>query len=276
MFLLINIAYFSFSKNPRQVAFEVYDAVDKAGVNEGYTGLVLGDSVARQIFSPKYQEESGDICYLATNQAVTTIGNFVLLESFIENNPQLEDVYYVARPDSIMGNPNFIYTYSYFVTPLYREPFVQYLEPETREELETIFGSLCAREEFPKWMLAKYPKLLDIYQNTRRNIWEFRRWKDGGEETDMAALYLSKMKEACEERGIKFHLLAAPVPRNYQYSLEEMESRLDFAGKDKLLQQYKDSIIYVEEDELVDGIHMSDSFLEENREKIKESIMRIP
>lgn len=272
MFLLINIAYYKFTKNSELVAFEVYDAIDRAGVNDGYTGLVLGDSVARQIFPPKYQDESDDICYLATNQAIMTVGNFILLERFIENNPQLEDVYYIVRPDSMMGNPNFIYTYSYFVTPLYKEPLIQYLEPETREEIETIFGRFYARREFPKWMLAKYPKLLDIYQNSCKNILQLRKRGGGIGGENMAALYLGKMKKLCDEKNIKFHLLASPCPENYQYSLEEVEKRLTFDGKEELLDKYADSIIYIKEDELVDGVHMSDSFLEKNREKIKEGL----
>lgn len=274
MFLMINIVYYKAVNNHRQVAFEVYDAIDRSGVNEGYTGLVLGDSVARQIFQPKYQDESGDICYLATNQAITTIGNFMLLERFIENNPQLEDVYYVARPNSIMGNPNFTYTYSYFVTPLYNESMSQYLEQETREEIETIYGSFFARGEFPKWMLAKYPKLLDVYQNSRKSILQFRRWIGVAEEVDMAALYLEKMKAVCDEKNIEFHLLSSPLPENHQFSLEEMKERLDFEGEEELIRKYADSIIYIQQDEFVDGVHMSASFLEKNREKIKEKIMR--
>ena len=229
--------------------------------------------MARQIFQPDYQDESADICYLATNQAVTTVGNFMLLERFIENNPQLEDVYYVARPDSIMGNVNFIYTYSYFVTPLYNESMRQYLEPETREEIETIFGRFCARREFPKWLFAKYPKLLDVYQNGCRSTLEFRRWIGGAEEMDMAALYLGKMKAVCDEKNINFHLLSAPLPESYQYSFEEMKNRLDFEGEEILLDEFVDSIIYVKEEELVDGVHMSDSFLEREREKIRRKLI---
>lgn len=275
MFLLINIVYYKTEKNHRQVAFEVYDAIDRAGINEGYTGLVLGDSVARQIFHPEYQDESDDICYLATNQAITTVGNFMLLERFIENNPQLEDVYYVARPDSIMGNVNFVYTYSYFVTPLYNESMSQYLEPETREEIEAVFGRFCARGGLPKWMLAKYPKLLDIYQNGCSSILQLRRWMGDAGEEDMAALYLGKMKEVCDEKNINFYLLAAPLSESYQDSFDEMKSRLSFEGKEELLYQYMDSIVYVQEDELVDGVHMSESFLEKNREHIRESFLSV-
>lgn len=273
MFLLINIAYYKFANKVRLSAFEVYEAVDIAGVNGGYTGLILGDSVARQIFSPQYQDESGDICYLATNQAIMTVGNFMLLERFIEHNPQLEDVYYIAKPDSMMGNVNFIYTYSYFVTPLYKEPFIQCLEPGTREEIETIFGRFCARREFPKWMFAKYPKLLDIYQNGCDTILQLRRWAGRIDEEDMAALYLGKMKEVCDENNIRFYLLSPPVPESYQYSFEEMEQKLTFEGKEEILDEFRNSIIYVEEEELVDGVHMSGSFLEQNRERIKESLL---
>lgn len=231
MFLLINIVYYKTANNHRQVAFEAYDAIDRAGVNEGYTGLILGDSVGRQIFQLEYQNESDDICYLATNQAVMTAGNFMLLERFVENNPQLEDVYYVARPDCIMGNPNFIYTYSYFVTPLYNEPMWQYLELETREKIETIYSGFCARREFSKWLLAKYPKLLDVYQNGCRSRLQFRKWIGDAEEVGMAALYLGKMKAVCDEKNINFHLLSAPLPESYQYSFEGMKRDWILRGK---------------------------------------------
>ena len=91
----------------------------------------------------------------------------------------------------------------------------------------------------------------------------------------MAALYLGKMKAVCDEKNIKFHLLSAPLPEGYQYSFEEMEERLDFEGEEELIRECADSIIYVQKDELVDGVHMSDSFLEKNREKFKERLMRV-
>ena len=122
-------------------------------------------------------------------------------------------------------------------------------------------------------MLAKYPKLLDVYQNSCKSILQLRRWISDAEEMDMAALYLEKMKAVCDEKNIGFHLLAAPLPENYQFSLEEMKKRLDFEGEEELIRKYADSIIYVQEDEFVDGVHMRDSFVEKMREKIRSELI---
>ena len=81
------------------------------------------------------------------------------------------------------------------------------------------------------------------------------------------------MKAVCDEKNIGFHLLAVPSPENYQFSLEEMKKRLDFEGEEELIRKYADSIIYVQEDEFVDGVHMRDSFVEKNKEQIRESLL---
>ena len=58
LFVLMNIIYFKLGHHGRMTAFEVYDAIDRTGQQTEYTALVLGDSVARQFFSPEDQDES--------------------------------------------------------------------------------------------------------------------------------------------------------------------------------------------------------------------------
>lgn len=266
MFILCNVVYYKCGKPSRLVAYEVYDAIDKAGTNEGYTKVVLGDSVARQIFDPEYQEENDDICYLATNQAIMTLGNYMLLERFIENNSQLEEVYYIARPDSLLGGINFKFTYSYFVTPLYREPFTEYLEPETREEIENTFGSFFAKREFPKWLLAKYPKLLEIYQNGCGEMRQLRYSMYGSMNNEnMSIFYVRKMQELCEENNIELHLLASPVPESYQFNSAEIQTILERYYLEEFYSEYASSILKIKDEEFVDMVHLNAEFLEEKR-----------
>lgn len=267
MFLLINVAYYKFTGGSRNVASEVYEALERAGRNEGYTKLVLGDSVARQIFAPQYQEEDDETCYLATNQAIMTAGNYILLERFIENNPQLEEVYYIARPDSLMSEVNFVYTYSYFVTPLYREPLTQCLEAGTKEDIDFMFGRLFAQHEFPKWLLGRYPKLLDLYQNTCRNLVQIRKHEYKG--TDMPLVYIQKMKAICDEHHIVLHILSSPLPNGFEYDAGQMKQRFVSCGAEKIFEEFEKSIIYVDEENFVDGIHMEDSYLDEMRIEMK-------
>lgn len=268
LFVGLNAIYYKTANRSRVTAFEVYDAIDRSSRQTGYTALVLGDSVARQIFNPDAQKESGEICYLATNQAIMPAGNYILLENFLQNNPQLETVYYVARPDSLQGSINFIYTYSYFVTPLYTEAYAKYLGPETADEIVKIFGSVPSKSEFVKWMLGKYPKLLESYNDGSEKIWAFRNRIHAQEMPDMSIDYIAKIWRTCMDRDIEFIILSPPLPSDYdQERIDRMNEKMVADGMGDLMNQYVGSIFYIEPEEFVDGIHMNKQFLGFHREE---------
>ncbi len=274
LFVLMNIIYFKLGHHGRMTAFEVYDAIDRTGQQTEYTALVLGDSVARQFFSPEDQDESGRICFLATNQAIMTAGNDILLERFIENNAQLKEVYYILRPDSLKSRANFIYTYSYFITPFFYNEYLKYLSADTVEALKNVYGRLWTGKEFPKWFLGKYPKALEMYNHYGQRIWEMKcAWNKENELPDMSLPYLKKMKQICDDRRIEFHLLAAPVPEKYEYDLEQLCSEMDAAGMPDLYEELTDSMQYVEGTQFVDGIHLNKEYVQANKESIRKNIL---
>lgn len=268
LFVGFNAIYYKTANHSRVTAFEVYDAIDRSSKQTEYTALILGDSVARQIFNPDVQKESEEICYLATNQAIMPAGNYILLDNFLQNNPQLETVYYVARPESLQGSINFIYTYSYFVTPLYTETFTKYLGPETADEIVKIFGSVPSKSEFVKWMLGKYPKLLESYNDGSEKIWAFRNRIHAQEMPDMSIDYIAKMWRTCMDRDIEFIILSPPLPSDYdQERIDRMNEKMVADGMGDLMNQYVGSIFYIEPEEFVDGIHMNKQFLGFHREE---------
>ena len=274
LFLVFNIVYYKISNRSYLVAFEVYDAVERSTQETEYTSLVLGDSVARQLFNPAFQEEENEICFLATNQAIMVAGNYILLENFLQNNPQLETVYYIARPDSMQSGINFVYTYSYFVTPLYKDSLGEYLEQDTRIGIEQVFGSFPAKREFPKWMLARYPKLLELYNDGLERIWMTRNYIHGQEMPDMSMKYIIKMWQTCKQHQIDFILLSPPLPRDFDIEIiMQVQDKLRAAGLDNLGKGFIESISYVDQEEFVDGIHMEGDFLDENRGKIVEDLI---
>lgn len=274
LFLIINVVYYKVSNRSRLVAFEVYDAVERSSQATEYTSLVLGDSVARQLFNPAIQDEEDEICYLATNQAIMAAGNYILLENFLQNNPQLDTVYYIARPDSLQGGINFIYTYSYFITPLYREPFLKYLDQDTQAGLEKVFGSFATKREFSKWMLARYPKLLECYHDGLEKIWMIRNRIHAQKMPDMSMTYIAKMRQTCEQHAVDFALLSSPLPADFKTeSVTGFQDKLRTAGMGDLAERFADSIVYLDQEEFVDGIHMTGDFLDENREKFVDDLI---
>lgn len=276
IFIVFNAVYYKTAKRTRLTAFEIYDAIEKTSQKTEYTALVLGDSVARQIFNPEAQEESEEVCYLATNQAIMPAGNYILLENYLQNNPQTETVYYIARPDSMQGGINFIYTYSYFVTPLYTEPFRQYLAEETSDGIEKVFGTFPASYEFPKWLIGKYPKLLELYNDGAGKLWMARNRIHAQEMPDMSITYIAEMRQACMKNNVEFVLLSPPLPEGFDpNSIERMKAKMADAGMAELMDGFEESICYIDQEEFVDGIHMTGEFLDRNRERLIHDLIEI-
>ena len=276
LFTILNVFYYKLGNHTRLSAFEVYDAIDVSGTETDYTTLILGDSVGRQFFSPEYQEESEVCCYLATNQAITVAGNYILFRRFLENNPDIDRIYYVLRPDSLKSSVNFVYTYSYFVTPLFNGSYNTYLHPETVEGIEEVFGKVCAERAFPKWMMAKYPKILEMYNSSCSTLWQMRHQGGSVEQMpDMAITYLYDMKQMCDEYGIELHLICVPLPDGYAFDFESLEKEMDAAGLETLYEEYVYDVQYVDRDAFVDGIHLTKEYLDENREKYIGNILQL-
>ncbi len=271
LFLCGNFIWYKYLNRSRITAFEVYDAISLAEQNTGYTSLVLGDSVTRQIFNPACQSESTDTAYLATNQAVTAAGNYMLVRRFHENNPQLRDVYYIATPDSFLSNVNFIYTYSYFITPLYNDSFKKYLDNDTCANLEKTFGSLFADGEFCKWMLAKYPKLLEIYQSSRQKAFE-RSVAAGQASPDLSMPYIQAMQKYCSENDITLHLLFSPVPEGCEFDASDYAFIKEYGG-DAQYQGLMDSLISIDAGEFSDGTHLKKDYIAKHRESLREKLV---
>lgn len=273
-FIVFNAGYYAVKRSERAVAFEVYDAIALSEQKTNYHTLVLGDSVARQFFHPNQQGESAGVCYMATNQAIMPLGNYILLEKFLENNPQLKAVYYAARPDSLESGVDFYYTYSYFVTPFYEESNFRYMEEETREGIETIFGGFCSESEFVKWVIAKYPKLQQNYLDLCKTVLrQRRRFDEDYEMPDTSTFYLQKMKMLCERNDIEFHLASVPLPVGDNFDFEEWRGRMTEVGMEELFTEYMQGVEYVNQEEFVDGVHLKAEFVENNRERVKGNIL---
>lgn len=274
-FVVFNMGYYAVKKAEKAVAFEVYDAIALSEQKTQYHTLLLGDSVARQFFHPDRQIESTEVCYMATNQAIMPLGNYILLEKFLENNPQLKKVCYAARPESLKSGVDFYYTYSYFVTPFYEENNFPYMEAETREGIEEIFGGFCSKNEFTKWVIAKYPKLQQCYLDSCKTMFQLRRRIDTDYEMpDTATYYLQKMKELCERNDVEFHLVSVPLPEGEEFDFESWRAQLTGVGMEELYAEYRKDLEYADQEEFVDGVHLKADFVEKNRERMKKRILQ--
>lgn len=265
------VQYVRGKNSPSSFGPELYYALDLAEEKTEYTKVIIGDSVARLIFAPDYQEETDEVCYLATNQAITVLGNYILLNRYLENNPQTEEVYYIVRPQSLANPLWFNFSFQYFIVPFYNDTYKQYIDEDTRQYIEDRFGKLYATNDIVKSFIENNAYYMDVYLN---NVLEQQlEVRDEKHLSDLTIKYLPKIKELCDCHGVKLKVLAAPLPDtqdNHEWA--DFEKQIEDNGLTGLLGDYIDGIDYYPESAFGDEAHFTQEYLDSERENIIEKL----
>lgn len=267
------VQYIKGKNSPSSFGPELYYALDLAEQKNDYTKVIIGDSVARLIFAPDYQSETEEVCYLATNQAITVLGNYILLGRYLENNPQTEEVIYIARPQSLANPLWYNFSFQYFIVPFYNDTYKKYIDEDTRSYIENRFGKMYAANDIVKSFVENNPYYLDVYLN---NVLEQQlEVRDEKHLSELSIKYLPLMKELCESYGVSFTVLAAPLPdteENHEWS--EFATQIEESGLADILGNYLDGIEYYEESCFSDEAHFTEEYLKENRQEIIQNLFK--
>lgn len=251
--------------NPNKLlGYEVYDALDVVEQTNSYEKVLLGDSVSRQLCPPESQEENQQICYLSTNQAITIVGNYILLCRYLENNPQTKQVIYMVHPFSLTNHMRADFSYQYFILPFYQKTYVDYIDESTREMVIRKYGSLFVSNPVLRYFLRNSSVCLEAY---------LERIHDDETEPvpDMTFLYLGKMQELCGEYGAEFVLVSSPLNKGFDYDTEtflKIIGQTDDEEFRKLFERYIESMHFYEKDCFSDDVHFTKDYLEKHREEL--------
>ncbi|MEX0274751.1 MAG: hypothetical protein AB3N16_10265 [Flavobacteriaceae bacterium] len=220
---------------PLNNAEEVYTLVSTVeDVSINTNTLLLGDSVCRQLFGDKKDE---DIHCLCENQAYEIPGNYLLLKTLLNRKAHFKNLVLMVNPRTLAASLNQKYTYNYFV-----KPFREHLDGLDEVEQRYINGT------FPKKGFLEYhfssfdlPQAYDIFRPEHMDSWKI---------SEVNLKYIQKMDSLCRSNGIGFRMVAPPLPSNNKTYVEEfpMTQRKDMAP-------YFDSIIYYDPKYTKDGLH---------------------
>lgn len=215
---------------------------------------ILGDSVMVN-FLRDLREENPDWCIANGNASFLLIGQYAMLNEFLDTHPNATEVYLILRPPSLGERLNGKYSYQFVVRPLANGPYREYLTEGTIKDIKNRFTPLGLSSGFEK-IFDKSSVVRKLFLNLINEKYSLSHFVPS-HETEQ---YLPLMFEACEKRNIDLILLACPLADTAEN--RETERRMKLAlEEDGLLGKmpyYFDSLLYYPPKLFGDGVHFSD------------------
>lgn len=235
--------------------------------------LILGDSVANQIYEYRDNEEYS---VLTGNYAMTFVWQYLFAKNYLETNPQTTDIYLCTTADGFEQSFDTTLSYSYVVIPLAKSNNLEVLDEKHHKLLTNIFGSVFINEKVASF-IGNSGLNSKLYLNAIKNFYEtFPTKKEKVEKTDnpdflLAETYIMKIYELCKEKNVNFHLL--PNPKKDTSEIREYVKQLETKYLQSPLYSinpnYFDQIVFYPEDLFKDELHFKDEYLEkENKFEI--------
>lgn len=221
---------------------EIYYAIAKSKVKSKSKKVLFGDSVARQLFDSK--DSDSTINSLASNQAIGMVGQFFLLQNYLNAGNNIDTVYFLFRPFTFQNNLNQVYTYHYFLKPFYNKEYNQYFTTTVLKQIEKI----------PYYQFCRYPSILT--SNWAPNFSP----KDTDNHSFLSPVsleYLRKIKELSWKYNFTIIIIPTPMNNIYQKQIQGFDTTgIASTGLQSEFKNYFTDIIYLDNSQFVDSSHL--------------------
>jgi hypothetical protein len=226
---------------------EVYYSIYKSKQKTKSRKLLLGDSVAQQIFSNKQYNDT--LNSLTCNMAIGMIGQFLLLNNYINTGNRPDTVYMFFTPSTTAGssfnnNLNQIYTFHYFLKPFYTKEYKPFFTETTYQQIKKI----------PVYFLCQEPHILT-------SGWAPEFSQEEKQKSDflspISIEYLKKIKLLSLSYHFRLIFVPTPVSISSRKLIQNMKTNgLSLTGLESELNDYLNKIEYYNDTLFVDGIHL--------------------
>jgi hypothetical protein len=222
--------------------FEVHDAILKSKKKDSRKKVLIGDSVGYQLFPNTRSEPS--INSLAGNQAVSMVGQYILVKNYLEAGNKIDTLIGVFTPFSFKGNLDQVFTYHCFIKPFYRSKYMEEFTPTVHQQVEKI-------------PFHRYAQIPHIYATTWAPKVKLEEVKPVNFLSPISKEYLNKLVELASIHNFHFKIIPAPTSENSRSKVndllgkESLESNLD-----KIFTDYFHDIIYLDSTLFYDGTHL--------------------
>jgi len=261
MMELVSTMIFFSSNNANTVGIErnyhsILDIVTKGKTSKTET-LHFGDSVARQLFTPKDSEG-----HLTTNGSILLAGQYYLLQKAIEHNPNLKTIYLGVTPGSLRAEtfrPNFIQNHI--------KPFISLYNGRWNKDYIRPFFQTYPKTIFYASSLGKYLPVSEPKIKKRVNFNKLL--------SPTNKEYLIKINELCKTNNIVLHFYSPPLSAERKGKLSRLTNKMAYANPElqNLMTEYATTFRYIDKRNFKDEIHLTKKYLRKNKSEEKTIIL---
>ena len=167
-----------------------------------------------------------------------------MLQNYIEAGNKIDTAFVFFTPFSFLNNLDQVFTYNYFIKPFYRDENLALMTPLVKQQVSKI----------PFSSMAFYPLILtsnwtpDYTSDDPVNYTIL---------SPISIVYMHKMSALAKANNFKLVLVSAPLSVKKKKEVEMLNRRE--ISENQLQQEFEgffESIVYLDESNFVDGIHL--------------------
>lgn len=231
--------------------YEVYTCIKISNKKSKKKKLLLGDSVARQLF--KSSPDDPNLNSLACNQAISMVGHYLLFKNYLAAGNKIDTVILLMNPIfSLRNNLDQIFTFHYFLKPFYTKEYKAEFSPAVYQQIKKIpFYQVC---QFP---LVKASNWSPDYKSGDPKVTSFL--------SPISLEYLLKMKALAAKNNVTFLIYPSPLRQSLKHTIDSLSvSKLNTPGLEKEFTDYFSRVFYLDDKNFVDIPHLKDTFLKKH------------
>ncbi len=219
---------------------ETYVSIKRSKTKHKTKKLLLGDSVAKQLFP----DPNDTINSLACNHAISLAGQYFLLNNYIKTGNKPDTVYLLFSNLSFLNNLHQIYTYHYFLKPFYHAEYDSEFTPTVYEQIHKIPYHQFCRE--PYILTSNWAPLFTSTDSVDYTLL-----------SPISIQYLNKIKALAHQEKFKLIILPIPMSIKSKPSVEKINRQeITDNNFEEEFKHYFQNIVYLDESCFSDEIHL--------------------
>lgn len=222
---------------------EVYEAISLSKKKTKLDKVLLGDSVARQLYN--HDNYVGDYYLLTTTGSISLVGQYILFKNIIDRNTNVKEVVLISVPSSLSIDLDNRFIDNYFIKPFCTLDNSKYFSA-------TVYDKLSEHKYYSAlWIpmfkiIGSFPGIDHSGRPQNKNFWYL---------SDVSIEYLIKMKNEANSRKIKLKILPAPISNIYIKNMDYIKKQIKDNNLESIFSDYFDNIVYLDDYKFIDHLH---------------------